>query len=40
MDDVMKIVKSPEESRLLIKDVSETITNEAKIKKLEFLACY
>ena len=30
MDDTMKIVKSLEESVLLIKDVNETIENEAK----------
>ena len=30
MDNIMKIVKSLEQSSLLIKDVSETIKNEAK----------
>ena len=30
MNDVMKIVKFLEESGLLIKDISETIKNEAK----------
>ena len=30
MEDIMKIVKSPEESSLLLKGVSETIQNEAK----------
>ena len=30
MNDIMKIVKSPEDSGLLIKGVSETIKNEAK----------
>ena len=30
MNDIMKIVKSIEKSRLLIKEVSETIKNEAK----------
>ena len=30
MDDIMKIVKSPEESGLSIKSVSETIKNEDK----------
>ena len=34
----MKIVKSLEESGLLIKDVSETIKNEAKEQKAEFLS--
>ena len=33
MEDIMKIVKSLEESGLLIKGVSETIQNEAKQKK-------
>ena len=36
MNDIMKIVKSLEESRLLIKSVSETITNEAKKQKEDF----
>ena len=30
MEDIMKIVKSLEESRLLIKRISKTIKNEAK----------
>ena len=33
MNDIMKIVKSLEESGLLIKGVSETIKNEAKEQK-------
>ena len=33
MNDVLKIVKSPEESGLLIKGVSKTIKNEAKEQK-------
>ena len=37
MNDVMKIVKSLEESGLLIKEVIETITNEAKEQQEEFL---
>ena len=37
MIDIMKIVKSLEESELLIKDVSETIKNEAKEQKRGFL---
>ena len=37
MDDIMKIVKSLEESGLLIKGVSETIKNEAKEQKRGFL---
>ena len=38
LNDVMKIVKSLEESGLLIKDVSETIKNEAKKQKGGFLS--
>ena len=30
MNDIMKIIKSPEESGLLIKGISGTIKNEAK----------
>ena len=30
MENIMKIVKSPEDSGLLLKGVSETIQNEAK----------
>ena len=37
MDDIMKIVKSLEESGLLIKGVSETIKNETKEHIGEFL---
>ena len=37
MNDIMKIAKSPEESGLLIKGVSETIKNEAKEQKRGFL---
>ena len=36
----MKIVKSLEESGLLIKGVSETIQNEAKEKKEDLFVCY
>ena len=38
MKDIMKKVKSLEESGLLIKGVSETITNEAKEQKCGFPA--
>ena len=38
MNDIMKIVKSLEESSLLIKDVSETIKNEAKEQKGRFIS--
>ena len=37
MNGIMKIVKSFEESGLLIKGVSETIKNEAKEQKERFL---
>ena len=37
MDDIMKIVKSLEESGLLIKSVSETIENEEEKQKSGFL---
>ena len=36
----MKMVKSLEESHLLIKDVSETIKNEVKQQKGEFLSMF
>ena len=36
MDDIKKIVKSPEESVLLIKGVTETIENEAKERNGRF----
>ena len=36
----MKIVKSHEESGLLIKGISKTIKNEAKRKNEDFLECY
>ena len=38
MEDIMKIVKSLEDSGLLIKGVSETIQNEAKKQKGRFLS--
>ena len=38
MNDIMKIVKSLEEFGLLIKDASETIKNEAKEQKGQFLS--
>ena len=37
MEDIMKIVKPPEEFGLLIKTVSETVENEAKEQKDGFL---
>ena len=39
-NDIMKIVKSLEESDLLIKDVNQTINLEAKEQKVDFLVCY
>ena len=39
MKDIMKIVKSLEESGLLIKGVSKTLENETKNKKVDFLTC-
>ena len=39
MNDIMKIVKSLEESGLLIKGVSQTIKDEAKNKKEGFSEC-
>ena len=40
MNDIMKILKSLQESGLLTKGVSERIKNEAKNKKQEFMECY
>ena len=40
IEDIIKIVKSLEHSELLFKGVSETIENEPKNKKQNFLACY
>ena len=40
MNGIMKIVKSLEDSGLLIKDVDETIKNETKEQKMDFLECY
>ena len=37
MEDIIKIVKSLEESRSLIKEISETIRNEAK---KDLFQCY
>ena len=39
-EDILKIVKSLEDSGLLIKGVSETIKNKAKEKKEDFSECY
>ena len=40
MKDIFKIVKSIEYSGLLLKGVRETVQNEAREKKEDFLACY
>ena len=40
MVNIMKKVKSPEKSGLLIKGISETIKNEAKEQKGGFFQCY
>ena len=38
MNDIIKIMKSPKESGLLMRDISETIKNEAKEQKEGFLS--
>ena len=38
--DILKKVKNLKESGLLVKGVTETIKNEVKNKKVEFLTCY
>ena len=38
--DIIKIIKSFEDSRLLLKGVTETVQNEEKSKKEDFLICY
>ena len=40
MEDVIKIIKSLEDSGLLSKGVTETVQNEVKEKKEDFLVCY
>ena len=40
MEKILRIVKSLEDSRLLLKGVSETIKDEAKEKEEDFLVCY
>ena len=37
---IIKIVKSLENSGLLLKGVTETVQNEVKEKKEDFLVCY
>ena len=40
MEGIIKIVKSLEDSGLLLKGAAETVQNEAKNKKEDFLVCY
>ena len=40
MNDIMKTLKSFEESGLLVKDVRKTIKNEAEKQKADFSECY
>ena len=40
MEDIIKIVKSLEDSSLLLKGVSGTIQNDGKEKKQDLLVCY
>ena len=40
IEDTIKIIKSLEESSLLIKGVTETIKNEKKNKKVDLPQCY
>ena len=40
IDDILKIVKSLEDSGALLKGVSETIQHEAKEQREDFLVCY
>ena len=39
MNDIMKIVESPEESGFFVKNVRETIKNEANEQKAAFSVC-
>ena len=40
MADIIKIVKSLEDSGILLTEVTETVQNEAKKKKEDSLECY
>ena len=40
MEDIMKIVKSLEDSGILLKGASEIVQNEVKEQKEDFLVCY
>ena len=39
MEDIIKIIKSPEDSGVQLKGVNKTIQNEAKEQKKDFLVC-
>ena len=40
IEDIVKIIKSLEDSGLLLKGVTETVQNEVKEQKEGFLVCY
>ena len=40
IEDIIKIVKSLEDSGLLLQGVTETVQNEVNTKKEDFLVCY
>ena len=40
MDDLIKIIKSLEDSGLLLKGVTESVQNEVKEQRADFLVCY
>ena len=40
IDDILKIIKSLEDSGVLLKVVSETIQHEVKEQREDFLVCY
>ena len=40
IEDIIKIVKSLEDTGLLLKGVTETVQNQVKNKKEDFLVCY
>ena len=40
MEDIIEIVNSLEDSRLLLKGVTETVQKELKEEKEDFLVCY
>ena len=40
MDDIIRIIKSPENAVVLIDGVSETVKHDTKNKKGDFFVCY